>query len=128
MCFRKKRKLTTKSESLVKKGDTYFIDDIKLSLDELRNGTVISWASDDTDFEIIFPNDRRPVRAGGFFNRNSKKSRGRKVYWKLDRMFANIIENELKKGVNEVKLYYAIYCNENKSMAEGNSFPKMIIK
>jgi hypothetical protein len=128
MCFRKKRKLTTKSESLVKKGDIYFIDDIKLSLQDLKDGIEISWNSADTEFEIIFPDDRMPFHRGFFSNCNSKKSRRKKVNWLLNPGFARIIEKELNNGAKEVRLYYAVYCNENKSMAEGNSFPKMIIK
>jgi hypothetical protein len=128
MCFRKKRRLATKSESLVKKGDTYFIDDIHLSLKDLKDGHEVSWDSADTEFEIIFPDDRMPFHRGFLSKCNSKKSRRKKVNWFLNPGFAKIIEKELENGAKEVKLFYAIYCSENKSMAEGNSFPKMIIK
>jgi hypothetical protein len=129
MCFRRKKMtLRTKSESLVKKGDTYFIDDINLSLQDLKDGIEISWNSADTEFEIIFPDGRNPFEKVGFCKRNFRRSSRRKVGWLLNPGFAKIIEKELNSGAEEVRLFYAVYCYENKSMAEGNSFPKMIIK
>jgi hypothetical protein len=104
---------------LVKKDgadETYFIDDIIIDKKRLRKGLEITWLADDTDFELWFPKDRHPF-AGFIFLRTLPVS-------SCDRKIVRKLRTRLEPGT----YYYSIFCNENRTMAEGNSSPKMIVR
>ncbi len=101
---------------LERKGESYFIKDFVIDQNDINNGMEISWLADDTEFEIWFPENRKP------FN-NNFPVRSNKPPGKGDNRIKLPLRNRPEKGT----YYYAVYCEKNKTMAAGNSFPKMII-
>jgi len=95
--------------------DLYHIDDIVIDRSELNNNVEVTWLADDTEFEIWFPKDRHPFPNPGSSSGLPANSRGRRINKK--------IRNNLDPGT----YYYGVFCNKTNTMAEGNSFPKMII-
>lgn len=108
------RKHSYKIEKKETNSNIYFIDTIEIDRKELQNGVEITWHADDTEFEIWFPRDQNPfsnLPEQAHLNSENKTITKR-------------IRNNLKPGTYS----YFIFCQKTKTMAEGNSFPSMIIK
>lgn len=100
---------------------TYKVEDIELHLDDLKNGVEILWKSKDTKFELWFPKEWsskifHPSESG-----SPKSSRKERLKIKFK---GNL---KIEPG-GEKWVYYSIFCSTTKSMAVGNSSPRMIIR
>lgn len=116
MSYKNKGRFKNQSYKLEKNGELYFIDDIVINMNELKNGMEIIWLADDTDFDIWFPKDRNPFSTFYFLRSLPAKSRNCRI------------KKRIRKNLKPGTYYYCLYCKNNKTMAEGNSFPKMIIR
>lgn len=110
------RKHSYKLEKKGENGDIYFIDTIEIDREELPSGVEITWFSDDTDFEIWFPQGQNPFSNSNLPEQAILNSRRKRVKKRLP--------NHLDPGT----YFYSIFCKKTNSMAEGTSSPRMIIK
>lgn len=94
----------------------YYMDDIVINKHDIENGADITWYSEETDFQVWFPNERNPISRFFLFRWIPMYSH--------DKRLTKKISKKAKPGT----YYYSIFCSENDTMAEGNSSPKMIIR
>jgi len=110
------RQHSYKLEKKEENSDVYYVDVIEIDKDELQRGVEITWHSDDTDFEIWFPEGQNPFSNANLPEQAIMNSRGRRVKKR--------IKNNLEPGT----YYYSIFCKKTNTMAECKSPPRMFVR
>ena len=105
-----------KLEKKKENSDVYYIDSIEVDRNELQRGVEITWFSDDTEFEIWFPQGENPFSNSNLPEQALINSRGKRV------------KKRLRDNLAPGTYFYSIFCKKTNTMAECNSPPRMIVR